>query len=100
MMGLSKQVMHLLVGIYNYTIHYCKRSANSLANILANLDAPIIASNGSVLPFQARDIYIDEHDRTNAYTRAFFKDPFRDEFSSTLTANHHRTGHKVAVGGE
>lgn len=57
--------------------HYCKRSANSLANILAKLDAPIIASNASALPFQARDIYIDERDRANAYTGPFFKDPVR-----------------------
>ncbi|KAJ8649459.1 hypothetical protein MRB53_002482 [Persea americana] len=55
-------------------------------------DAPLITCNAADLPIQARDIFTEEHDRANAYTSAFFKDPAQDEFSSTSSANNHQTG--------
>lgn len=88
MMGLWKRVMHLLAGIHNWTIHYCKLTANRLADLLEKLDAPIITHNVASLLFQARDAYIDERDRATAYTRAFFQVQAHDTASSTLPANH------------
>lgn len=61
MMGL----MNLLAAINNWTIHYYKRSPNGLADLLAKLDALVVANNASSLPIQARDTYIDECDRVH-----------------------------------
>ncbi|XXG42089.1 hypothetical protein AAC387_Pa01g2436 [Persea americana] len=65
------------------TIHYCKRSANRLADLLAKLDGPVITNSAANLRMQARGTYSNEQDRVTAYTRAFFSDLMNDASASS-----------------
>lgn len=54
--------MNLLAVSSSWRIHYCKRSANKMANLLAKLDDPIITNVSASLPPQVLEIYIEECD--------------------------------------
>ncbi|XXG68776.1 hypothetical protein AAC387_Pa06g1785 [Persea americana] len=75
--------MDLIAAINNWMVHYNKRSANRMADLLAKVNVPFLTNVSASLPPQIREIYLAECEKASAYTRAFYHDPWRESATSS-----------------
>ncbi|KAJ8627531.1 hypothetical protein MRB53_020838 [Persea americana] len=93
--------MDLIAAINNWMVHYNKRSANRMADLLAKVDVPFLANVSASLPPQIRKIYVAECEKSSAYTRASYHDPWRESATSMLCSTRPGnidTGHVLKHG--
>lgn len=83
MMGIWKRTMDLIATINDWTVHYSKRSANWMADLLAKVDVPFLTNISASLPPQIHEIYLAEREKASAYTRLSYHDPGRESAPSS-----------------
>lgn len=69
---LWRRTMHMLASFQHWTIRYCKRSANIVADLLAAYTIPPDAYDITELPPHIKVVFQAEKDRARAYTMAFY----------------------------
>ena len=56
--------MQLLVSLDTWSIHYCKRTANRAADLLAKFDLPEVLEERATLPPRIREVIIEDQIQT------------------------------------
>ena len=64
--------MNILTSFAQWTIHYCKRSANQVAGMLAHYEMPGNSAEIAELPPHIHLQFTEEKERATAYTRSFY----------------------------
>lgn len=72
MMPLWKQTMNMLSTMASWTVHYCRRSANRVADMLAHYTIPAGAGELAQLPLAINEVIDEEKLRATSYTNSFF----------------------------
>eukprot|EP00268_Persea_americana_P015968 TRINITY_DN17581_c0_g1_i5.p1 TRINITY_DN17581_c0_g1~~TRINITY_DN17581_c0_g1_i5.p1 ORF type:complete len:239 (+),score=28.11 TRINITY_DN17581_c0_g1_i5:144-860(+) len=94
LMPMWRRTMDMLTSCAQWTIHYCKRSANCVADMLASYEIPFTSAHTAGLPLHIiRQVEL-EQERAAAFTNSFFYLPQEagDEpsFSLMQIPEHHR----------
>lgn len=85
MMGLWQRTMHLLTHIDNWSINYCKLSANMMADLLSKHDSPVVALHTTSLPPLLWAVYQEEQSKPAAFTATFYFSSAGNVASTSLT---------------
>lgn len=64
--------MELIKNFHGWNIHYCKRSANSIADALSKFESPVVSNFRVTLPGQIQEIYLQEQKVAAEYTGTFY----------------------------
>lgn len=75
LMPLWRGTMDMLTSFAQWTIHYCKRSANQTADILASYEIPMNSAQFAELPPHIKIQTDVEKKRATAFTGSFYYDP-------------------------
>lgn len=82
--------MDMLTSIGQWTIHFCKRSANSVADMMASYTNPAESAQIAELPAHIRLQVNMEKARATSFTRSLFYLPQEDYEQGT--GEYHRAG--------
>ncbi|XXG68623.1 hypothetical protein AAC387_Pa06g1668 [Persea americana] len=77
------RTMHLLTSVANWTVHYCKHSANHIDDMLSRYEIPADTVTRTEPPPHICCVVDEERERAGAYTRSFLYHPPEPELSTT-----------------
>ena len=90
MMPLWRRTMHMLLSFQQWTVQYCKRSANVVADLPASYNIPPVAVTLTELPPHINVIFQMERDRARGLHNLVLPSPSRG--GDTYSAKHFRQG--------
>lgn len=85
-MALWKRTMNMLTSLDNWTITYCKRSANRVADLLARNEIPVVTDLWGSLPPPVQSVFQEEQEKAVMYTKKIYYQPAQEPASSSNNA--------------
>lgn len=82
MIALWRKSLEMLTSLSVWSIHYCKWSANKVADCLAKVEYPAVTVLGVFLPPRIQDLFMEEQSKAEADTRAFYHNPSHQNVTS------------------
>lgn len=76
----------MLTSLDNWTITYCKRSANRVADLLATNEIPVVTDLQGSLPLLVQSVFQEEQEKAEMYAKNFYYQPAQEPASSSNNA--------------